>query len=102
MMLKLTRNFRAKLCEIDLLYQQVIVQLSIPDRINYCESLIYRTKEDLAATQSSRSKKDLKKILRAGVKELEQLQICCSHTHYRNRSGNEHSNLATYQNYERL
>lgn len=65
--------FKNSLKQIDYLYKNVILTLPIENRINYCESLIYRVNEDLKSCTCEKKKKEIKKLLKASYKELEKL-----------------------------
>ncbi|GGX06515.1 hypothetical protein GCM10007384_05280 [Aquimarina muelleri] len=59
---------------IDNLYNSTISKLPTENRIRYCESLIYRTTEDLSNSKCVMQKKKLNKILDAAKKELKKLK----------------------------
>lgn len=57
----------------DHLYKNVISKLPITNRIKYCESLIYRTTEDISNSKYWLQKRKLKKLLQAAKDELKNL-----------------------------
>ena len=59
---------------IDNLYDTVISKLPIENRIKYCESLIYRTTEDLSKSKCISKTRKLTKLLDAAKKELKKLK----------------------------
>ncbi len=63
----------SSLIDIDNLYQDVISKLPISNRIKYCESLIYRTTEDISTCNCRLQKRTLKKLLNASKFELKKL-----------------------------
>ena len=64
---------RKSLKSLDDLYKNDISKLPVNYRINYCISLIYRTKEDIARCKCKLKKEKLKKQLIVATYELEML-----------------------------
>lgn len=62
------------LVKIDALYKSVISKLPMSNRINYCESLIYRTNKDLLNTKCRLKKRKLRQLLKAAETEIKILQ----------------------------
>ncbi len=62
------------LLRIDLLYNSVISKLPVSNRINYCESLIYRTSKDIRDTKCRLKKRKLKRLLKAAKTEIKELK----------------------------
>ncbi len=67
--------FKNSLKQIDYLYKNIILTLPIESRINYCKSLVYRSKEDLKNCTCNRKRKEMKKVLNAALRELETLNL---------------------------
>ncbi len=68
------KNTSNSLIHKDQLYKSVISKLPAPNRINYCESLIYRTKNDLLHSKCQIKKNRLKKLLIAAEIEKRMLK----------------------------
>lgn len=62
---------------IDNLYNTIISKLPTENKIKYCESLIYRTTEDLSNSKSAAQKKNLTMLLNAAKSELKKLKKRC-------------------------
>ncbi len=58
----------------DDLYDKIISKLPTENRIKYCESLIYRTTEDLSKSKCTTKKRKLTKLLDAAKNELKKLK----------------------------
>lgn len=67
------RNSPNSLINLDQLYKNVISKLPIANRIKYCESLMYRTTEDISNSKCRFTKRKLKKLLKATEIELRKL-----------------------------
>jgi hypothetical protein len=67
------RNSPNSLINVDQLYKNVISKLPIVNRIKYCESLMYRTTEDISNSKYRFTKRKLKKLLKATEIELKKL-----------------------------
>jgi len=61
------------LSQVDKLYGRVISKLPDANRIDYCESLVYRTEKDVAETRCKVKKRKLKKLLHAARLERKNL-----------------------------
>ncbi len=72
-MLSFKNNSKKTLMEIDPLYRKVISKLPNPNRISYCESLIYRSKKDLLSTKCNIKKRKLKNLLKATQHEIKRI-----------------------------
>ena len=66
------RSPKSLICA-DSLYKSVISKLPSDNRIKYCESLIYRTSEDLSNSKCIFKKRKLTKLLEAAKGELKDL-----------------------------
>ncbi|MGB5822087.1 MAG: hypothetical protein WBG90_21575 [Saonia sp.] len=66
-------NTIGPLAKIDSFYKSIISQFPVGNRISYCESLIYRTQEDLRHIDCGQKKRMLKKRLKAAQIELEKI-----------------------------
>ena len=64
------KNFRGSLVHLDKLYKSTVSKCPVIIRIGYCQSLIYRTKEDLAKSKCTVEKRKLKRLLKATRAEL--------------------------------
>ncbi|GAA4275489.1 hypothetical protein GCM10022259_02130 [Aquimarina mytili] len=73
-MFSFKKNSKKTLIEIDSLYKKVISQLPNPDRINYCESLMYRSKNDLVSTKCRIKRRKLKRLIKATTYEIKKLE----------------------------
>ncbi|MDY8134633.1 hypothetical protein [Aquimarina sp. 2201CG5-10] len=62
------------LTEVDDLYKKIFSNFTTLNRIDYCESLIYRTKNDLSHTRCPIKKKKLKTLLKAANAEIKYLK----------------------------
>ncbi len=72
-MFSFKRNPPDSLRNLDQLYKNVISKLPISNRIKYCESLMYRTKEDISNSNCRFTKRKLKKLLKVTEMELQEL-----------------------------
>ncbi|WP_299438095.1 hypothetical protein [uncultured Aquimarina sp.] len=73
------KNHRTLLMKKDDLYETIISKLPIQNRKNYCESLIFRTQQDLTNPECQIQKKELKKLLKAAEIELKNLDNILNH-----------------------
>lgn len=64
------KKFRESLIHLDKFYKNVVSTCPILTRIKYCESLIYRTKDNLAESKCKIQKRKLKRLLKAAKSEL--------------------------------
>lgn len=67
------KNLPKELSQIDNLYGKVISKFPAASRIDYCESLIYRTQNDLTNTKCRIKKMKLKRLLKAAKTERKSL-----------------------------
>lgn len=58
------------LMDIDAFYRNIVSELSYNDKINYCESLVFRTQEDLKKCKCKLRKIKLKQLLKVSTFEL--------------------------------
>lgn len=65
---------KSTLIEVDEFYRNIVSKMSLNDKINYCESLIFRTMEDLKRCNCKLQKIKLKQLLKASTFELKKLQ----------------------------
>ncbi len=61
------------LSQIDNLYGKIISKLALPNRIEYCESLIYRAKKDVLTTKCPIQKRKLRKLIKVAQSEIKML-----------------------------
>ncbi len=73
-MFSFKKNSKKTLAEIDSLYNTVISKLPNPNRIHYCESLIYRSKKDVLSTKCRIKRRKLKQLLKAATDEIKKLE----------------------------
>ncbi len=67
-------RYQKSLVHFDSLYKNVVSKCPIFTRIKYCESLIYRTKENMAISKCRVQKQKLKKLLISAKVELLKLK----------------------------
>ena len=63
-----------RLCCFDPLYRDIIKGRTLSERLEYCQSLLFRIQSDLSRKQSSPVKKKLKLQYKATVQEIRSLQ----------------------------
>ncbi|MDO5980376.1 hypothetical protein [Flavivirga spongiicola] len=66
--------FEASLSDIDEFYRNIVSDFSYFIRINYCESLIFRTIADIDSCCCRFQKKELELLLKASKQELDKLR----------------------------
>ena len=67
--------FKESLNDIDEFYKNIVSGLSYCVRINYCESLIFRTISDINSCYCRFRKKELELLLKASKLELNKLRV---------------------------
>ncbi len=67
------KNTPKSLSHLDHLFKNVISKLPVANQIKYCESLMYRTKEDISNSTCRLQKRRLNKLLQATKNELKNL-----------------------------
>ena len=66
--------FKNSLIGVDDLYKNIVSKMSYNDKINYCESLIFRTKKDIKLCKCKIRKIKLIQLLEASIFELKKLE----------------------------
>jgi hypothetical protein len=66
--------FKNTLIEVDEFYRNIVSKMPNINKINYCESLIFRTMEDLKQCNCKFKKLKLKQLVKASVFELKKLE----------------------------
>ncbi len=69
------KNSPKPLIQLDHLYKKIISKFDDSNRIDYCESLIYRTQKDLSDTRCRMKRRKLKRLLKAAKLEIKKLSV---------------------------